>query len=379
MAGIHIGYQMEPATEIPLIQNAYICILAGGSGTRLWPLSRKQTPKQLLTLTSDRSMLQLTVDRVRPLVPIEHILVLTDPDHCDLIAAHVPEIPSENILTEPSARGTAPALGLAAFRLRKRLPGDTVMISLHADHVIAKPERFLNALRTAITTAQNGYLVTIGVVPHYPETGYGYIERGTLLKAMQELQVYRIARFREKPPLATAQEYVATGRYDWNTGYFTWTLDTILQAFAELQPTIYSQLAAISVSSESVNADEILRNTWNQIERTTIDVGIMEKATNAAVVSCDLGWNDVGSWASLYDILPHDIDENVILGTGEHLEVDTQNCLVYRSGRFVVSLGVKDLIIVDTGDALLILPRERAQEVGDLVRKLQKDNLVKYL
>ena len=288
---------MVEETENQQVENVYICILAGGSGTRLWPLSHKQTPKQLLNLAGDRSMLQQTIDRVRPLVPIEHILVLTDPDRCELIATHLPEIPKENILTEPSARGTAPALGLAAFRLRSKLPGDTVMISLHADHLIALPERFRSALRTAITTAQNGHLVAIGVVPQYPETGYGYIERGTLLTNLNEMPVYQIARFREKPPLAVAQEYLASGRYDWNTGYFSWTLDTILQAFAQWQPTIYSQLASICTTSETGDSDTIMKNTWSQIERTTIDVGIMEKATNAAVVSCDLGWNDVGSWA----------------------------------------------------------------------------------
>lgn len=369
---------MELKGETQQPDNVYICILAGGSGTRLWPLSRKQTPKQLLNLTGDRSMLQLTIDRVRPLVPIERILVLTDPDHRELIAAHIPEIPKENILIEPSARGTAPALGLAAFRLRIKLPGDTVMISLHADHVITLPERFRSALRTAITTARSGYLVAIGVVPHYPETGYGYIERGTVLASLDELQVYRIAHFHEKPPLAVAREYLASGHYDWNTGYFAWTLDTILQAFAQWQPTIYSQLASICAAPET-DADAILNNVWSRIERTTIDVGIMEKATSAAVVSCDLGWNDVGSWASLYDMLPHDVNENVILGNGEHLEIDTHNCLIHSSTRFVASLGVHDLIIVDTGDALLILPRERAQEVGDLVKRLRQSNLVKYL
>jgi mannose-1-phosphate guanylyltransferase len=370
---------MKPEIDNQRVDNVYFCILAGGSGTRLWPLSRKRTPKQLLNLTGDRSMLQLTIDRVLPIVPIERIFVLTDPERSEIIADHLPEIPADNILTEPSARGTAPALGLAAFKLRRKLPGDTVMISLHADHVIALPERFRSALRAAIATARNGYLVTIGVVPQYPETGYGYIERGALLSSPDELPVYQIAHFREKPPLAVARDYLASGRYDWNTGYFAWTLDTILQAFMQWQPTIYAQLASISAASGRNDAGTILSNTWNQIERTTIDVGIMEKVTNAAVVSCDMGWNDVGSWASLYDILPHDLNDNVILGTGEHLETDSQNCLIHNNGRLVVSLGVHDLIVVDTGDALLILPRERAQEVGDVVKQLQQKNLAKYL
>ncbi|MCE5258732.1 MAG: mannose-1-phosphate guanylyltransferase [Chloroflexi bacterium] len=363
---------------IQSVDDVYVCILAGGSGTRLWPLSRQQTPKQLLNVVGNRSMLQQTIDRVLPLVPIERILVLTDPEHVDLIAAHLPELPKDNIYCEPSARGTAPALGLTAFRLRRKLPGNAVMVSLHADHIIQFPERFRTALLTAINTAREGYLVTIGVIPHHPETGYGYIERGKLLNGEQP-PVYRIAQFREKPPLELAREYLASGLYDWNTGYFAWTLDAILTAFEQYQPTIYAQLSAIAAAIGSADEAAVLATTWGYIERTTIDVGIMEHATNAAVVSSDLGWNDIGSWASLYDILPHDFNDNVIMGDGEHYEIDTQNCLVYSDKRLVVSLGLQDLVIVDTDDALLVLPRDQAQQVSELVKQLRQHKMTNYL
>ncbi|MHB9034164.1 MAG: mannose-1-phosphate guanylyltransferase [Anaerolineae bacterium] len=358
--------------------DVYICILAGGSGTRLWPLSRQSSPKQLLTIMGDRSVLQQTIDRVRPLVPIERIMVLTNPDHAALISKHIPDLPPENIFCEPSARGTAPALGLAAVRLRKVLPGDAVMISLHADHVIRYADRFRSALLEAIQTARQGYLVTIGVVPNKPETGYGYIERGDLI-APDELSVYKIAKFHEKPALELAQEYLASGLYDWNTGYYTWTLNAILQAFAQYQPVTYSQLMEISAALGTPDEAAVIDTVWPQIDKITIDVGIMEHAENAAVVSGDLGWNDIGSWASLYELLPHDGNGNVNLGAGEHLEIDSHNCLISSSGRMVVSLGVQDLVIVDTGDALLVLPRDRAQEVSGLVKTLKQLNLEKYL
>jgi mannose-1-phosphate guanylyltransferase len=358
------------------LDNVYITILAGGSGTRLWPLSRKGTPKQLLNLTGASSMLQQTVQRVAPLVPLERVFVLTGPEHAPLIAAQLPALPANNIWVEPAPRGTAPCLGLAALKLRQLDSSpQAVMISLHADHRIVQEERFRQALRAAVQTARDGHIVTIGIVPGYAETGFGYIQRDDLLARTFGQEVYQVRRFTEKPGAAEAQEYVASGAYYWNTGYFTWTLERILGEFQRSLPVMYGQLAAIAASP----GEELAQRLWEQIRPETIDVGIMERARRVAVIPCDLGWNDVGSWASLYDILPHDAAGNVIMGTGQHVGLQTTNSLVSSAGLLVATIGLEDMVVVATSDAVLILPRARAQEVSALVRELRSRKLDEFL
>jgi mannose-1-phosphate guanylyltransferase len=357
------------------MRDVSITILAGGSGTRLWPLSRRQHPKQLLALGGERSLLQSTVDRVLPLVPPERIYILTGPDLAASIAAQLPNIPPQNILIEPSPRGTAPCLGLAAMQLRRAHGGEGVMISLHADHIVRREEDFRATLLAAMATARQDYIVTIGIQPDHPNTGFGYIERSEALGREQGLDVYHVAGFTEKPPLERAREYVASGRFYWNTGYFTWTLDHILGEFRRLQPVLYAQLEQIVDAAGTPKAERI----WSQIVPVTIDVGIMEHAARVAVVPCDLGWNDVGSWASLWDILPRDGEGNVALGDGQHVGLQTHNTLVYSSGRLVATVGLDDMLVIDTGDAVLVLPRSRAQDVSALVKELRARGLDRHL
>jgi len=357
------------------LNDIHIAILAGGSGTRLWPRSRKEKPKQLLKLVGKLSMLRQTVERVLPLVPPERIYVLAGPDHASSIAAQLPELPQENIFVEPSPRGTAPCLGLAAMKLRQENVGGSIMISLHADHTIARESRFRTALRAAAATARKGHLVTVGIIPSHPETGFGYIERGPRLFEEQGIDVYRVARFREKPPLEQAREFVASGRFYWNAGYFAWTLDNVLEEFQRLLPEMYARLDAMTGKTDAANMESI----WEQIYPTTIDVGIMEHARKVAVVPCDMGWSDVGSWAALYEILEKNSKNNVLLGAKKHIGLDTTNSLIYSENRLVTTIGLQDIIIIDTPDALLVLPKSRAQDVSTLVEVLRSHGMDGYL
>ena len=353
----------------PLGQDIHITILAGGSGTRLWPLSRSRSPKQLLDLLGQGSLLRNTIERVLPLVPWERIYILTGPGHAELIRAHLPELPVENLLVEPSPRGTAPCLGLAAMRLRASHSGSGVMVSLHADHVIADADAFRRGLRAAIAAARTGRLVTVGIVPREPETGFGYIERGAPVELATDPPVYAVTRFTEKPPLEDARRFVASGSYYWNAGYFAWTLDAIVAAFREHLPATHQALEAmVALPAEETSA---VAEAWGRITPTTIDVGIMERASDVAVVPCDMGWNDVGSWAAVHDMLDHDEDANTPMACDGLVGIDSGGNLVHANGKLVTTIGIHDLIIVDTPDALLILPRHRAQQVSELVKLLR--------
>ena len=366
---------MAPQMPKANLNDVHIAILAGGSGTRLWPHSREARPKQLQSLVGDESMLQRTVKRVLPLVPHERIHILTGPEHAHAIASQLPDIPRESIFIEPSPCGTGPALGLAAVRLRSRYPGHTLMMSLHADHAIKQEESFREALVAAVNTARRGHLVTVGIVPSYPETGFGYIERGQFLVREGGLRVFRVARFTEKPPLPKAEEFVASGRFYWNAGYFAWTLDNIIEEFQRLLPETYARLDAMVGATDAAAAQRI----WEQVRPVTIDVGIMEAARKVAVVPCEMGWSDVGSWEALHGILPRDAQENVVLGSGKHVGIGTTNSLVYSDTRLVTTIGLDDVVIVDTEDALLVMPKKRAQEVSGLVKSLCARGLEDYL
>ena len=294
------------------LTDVYVTILAGGSGTRLWPYSRHKQPKQLLSLAGDLSLLQQTVNRVRPLVP-HRAHPHSDRarpclGHRGPVARSAPREHSDR--ARPA--GTAPCLGLAAIRLRRLSDSDdAVMISLHADHVVRNEDGFRHALVAAVSAARRDYMVTIGIVPSYPETGFGYIERADLLGKHGEQPVYRVARFTEKPHLELAREFVSSGRFYWNTGYFTWTLDRILGEFLRLQPVMLAQLKDVADALDTPEGVRAASCLWGQIQPVTIDVGIMEHARDVAVLPCDLGWNDVGSWAALFDILGCDSAQNV--------------------------------------------------------------------
>ncbi|MCD6555417.1 MAG: mannose-1-phosphate guanyltransferase [Chloroflexi bacterium] len=354
----------------------YALIMAGGSGTRLWPRSKKTRPKQLLDLLSGRTMFQEAYDRVAPLFGDEGIFIVTSGEYVPAMRQQVPAIPAANYIVEPSGRGTAPCIGLAALYLRRADP-EGVMCVLTADHYIKNVERFRQVLRAAARVAEDGYLVTLGITPSFPSTGFGYIRRSAPLGTVDGFEVFRVEKFTEKPDAATAQRFCESGIYSWNSGMFIWRVSVILSEFERLMPTLYAQLMEIDAAIGTPEERTVLERVWPQVEKQTIDYGIMERATDVAVIPVDIGWNDVGSWATLLDILPADGDGNVV--TGQHLGVDTHGCLIYSPDRLVATVGLEGMVVVDAGDVLLICPRKRAQEVREVVKRLREAGKEEYL
>ena len=348
----------------------YALILAGGRGTRFWPRSRKRSAKQVLNVVGRRSLLQDTVERLSPIVPHDRIWVLTNDHLREEIVRQLPEVPSCQILAEPMQRNTAPAIGLAAHILESIDP-DAVMGVFPADHVIAKPAPYRAVLRAAYKAAGAGRLMVVGIEPRWPETGYGYIEfpAGTQAGAREPKAV---RRFCEKPKLPKARRYVAEGNYFWNSGMFFWRVDRYLEELRRHLPKTATVLAALP-AFDSPDFATRLKHTFPLCENISVDYAVMEKARNVyGIPAGDFGWNDVGSWNAVYELLTRDERGNVV--TPESLCLDSHNNFVDARGKLVALLGVKNLIVVDTPDALLVASRDCAQQVGDVVKALEKLN-----
>ena len=347
----------------------YALIMAGGTGTRLWPLSREGRPKQALHLIGDRTMFQIARDRLAPLFTPDRILVVTGSHHVDLLRAQGSGIPSENFIVEPMGRGTAPAIALGAIHLGRRHP-DAIMAVLTADHYVADEAGFRRVLDAAGKIAQRGHLVTLGVTPDTPATGYGYIERGEVVESVENFLAYRVLAFREKPSAATAERFLADGRHSWNSGMFIWRVDRFLAELARTMPEFYEQLEEVDRVLGAPEEVDTLAEVWPQVASQTVDYGVMEKARDVVVIPIDIGWSDIGSWASLLDILPGDADGNVSLHA-EHLNVDSRNVLVHGRGRIVATVGLEDVIIVDTEDVVLVCRKDQAEAVKRAVDRLK--------
>jgi mannose-1-phosphate guanylyltransferase len=346
----------------------YALILAGGRGTRLWPYSRSRQPKQFLRLAGERTLLQATVERVRPIVSPDHIYVATSEAYADMVAEQLPEIPRQNMLLEEVGRGTAPCIGLAALRMRRRDP-DAVMAVLSADHQIAQADRLRAALTCGTELARQGHFVTLGVQPNGPSTAYGYIRHGALLGRTDQLDAYHVAAFAEKPDERRARAYVESGEYLWNAGIFVWRADRILDELAQHQPELSEALLEIDAASGLPERRAAAQATWAGLEETAIDVAVMERTDRAVVIPCDLGWSDIGDWAALADTLPVDEFGNAVVGT--HINLNTYDSLIYGGRRVVATIGVNELVVVDMDDVLLVCSRDRAQDVKAIVAQLQ--------
>ena len=346
----------------------YGLIMAGGTGTRLWPRSRRGLPKQFLPLLSERTMLQETADRIAPIIDAGAILVVTGREYVELAVAQLPNVPLGNIIAEPSGKGTAPCIGLGAIEIVRRDP-DATMAVLSADHMIRKAHAFRQALKAAEAVARQGYLVTLGITPDRPHTGYGYIQRGASLGQHHEFEAFEVARFVEKPDQATAEAYLAEGGYSWNAGIFVWRVDAIMAALATHLPELRTQLDDIAAAG-GPGLPEAFAETWGDVAPMTIDYGVLERASRVAIIPVEIGWSDVGDWSTLAELAGDDTDENVV--QAEHIGLDTRGTLVYSdSKRLIATIGLENFVVVDTDDALLIAPRDRAQDVKRIVDELR--------
>jgi mannose-1-phosphate guanylyltransferase len=347
----------------------YALIMAGGGGTRLWPLSRRARPKQALTLVGERTMFEHAVDRIASLFQPEEIFVVTGEEHLESLLLQAPELPRANFLLEPVGQGTAPAIGLGAVHLRRRDP-QAVMVVLTADHFIRDVERFRRVLTAAAQVAEKGHLVTLGITPSFPSTGFGYIQQGEQLYEVDGFAVFRALRFTEKPSPETAFQMVESGLYTWNSGMFIWRVDRIMEEFARQMPDLYDVLMQIDAVLGTPAYEPTLRRLWPELVPQSIDYGVMEGARDVVVIPVDIGWSDVGNWSSMREILPADADGNVVVG--EHVGLDTRNTIVFGGRRLIATIGLEDMIIVDTDDALLICPVDREQDVREMVRQLRE-------
>jgi mannose-1-phosphate guanylyltransferase len=357
----------------------YAVIMAGGRGTRFWPRSRETKPKHLLDIVSNRTIVQETVDRIKPLIPPRNILIVTGEKHARELIRQLPEIPEQNIIIEPVGKNTAACIGLAALHIQKRVPDD-IMVVLPSDHAIGNSSEYLKVISAAAKVAdQESGLVTIGIKPASPQTGFGYIEQGQSMRNVNGKEVFRVKSNREKPDLQKARKFVQSGKFYWNSGMFIWKASIILKEIERCLPDLYTGLIKIKeVLGTSKEATTVPR-VYKGLASISIDYGVMEKADNAFMLPGDFGWSDVGSWDALWEISAKDNQGNALTGGGSAIFTDTEGSLVYSPKKLVALVGVKDLIIVETKDALLICKKGRSQDVKKVVDTLEAAKKKKYL
>lgn len=356
-------------------------IMAGGAGTRFWPRSTEAQPKQFLNIFGDRTMLQDTVDRIEKLIPADRVWVITNQRYVDLVQEQLPDVPANNIVGEPIGRNTAPCVALAAALIQDRDP-DATMVVLPADHLVGEAETFIEILKTAASKAADGdALVTIGIKPNRPETGYGYIEFDkTMSETHEQRQVNKVKQFREKPDLETAKEFIESGNFLWNSGMFIWKTSAIIDEFETHLPDIYKEIKKLEPAIGSEKQENAIYNFYHGCTSISIDYGIMEQAQNVFVVPGSFGWNDVGSWKAVYELKPKDEQGNVQLSNTVALADASNNLIQSDSNKIIALVGVENLAVVETDNAILVCDLDNSQGVKKVVNKLRRDeDLKKYV
>lgn len=351
-------------------------IMAGGGGTRFWPISRQETPKQLLSLSGEDTLINETIDRVNKLSCKENLFVVTNKKQVEPLKETTKNrVLNQNILVEPDARNTSAAIGYAAFNIMKK-HGDGIMCIYPADHHIKYEEEFLNVLNRAVKVAdESNKIVTIGIKPTFPSTGYGYInfDKGETVEQF----AHEVIEFVEKPKYNKALQYLESGRYLWNSGMFVWKVSKVLEDFKRYLPKLYDKLEELSEYMNTEQEIKMIEKIYPTIPSISVDYGIMERSNDVLVVPGDFGWNDVGSWDVLGSIFPTDDHGNI--RRGETIAIDTQNSVVYSDEKLVTAVGIKDLIVVSTEDAVMVCPKDRAQDVKYIVEELKEQNKIMYL
>ena len=346
----------------------YSVIMAGGSGTRFWPLSREKLPKQFLAIGEPQPLVAATAERMLPLCGWEGLMVVASQKHMGPVKRILKKIPRRNLIVEPRPRNTAPAIGLAAAAIAARDP-DGIMVVLPSDHIIRPPGQFRKLIKAAASEAKTGALVTLGVVPTQPETGYGYIQAGRELRTVRGSKVFEVEAFTEKPSRPRAQEFVKAGNYYWNSGMFIFKASAIMRALAAHMPELHAGLEK-AFATPVKKRGAILNRLFNQIEGISIDYAVMEKASNIHMLPCDIQWSDVGSWAALPGVKK--LDEAGSVVEGDVLSLDSHNCVIHSSDRLVACVGLQDMVVVETPEAVLVCPVKEAQRVKLIVEELRR-------
>lgn len=352
-------------------KNNYAIIMAGGIGSRFWPWSKTEKPKQFLdVLGTGKTLIQQTYERINRICPRENILIITNALYANTIAEQITDIPRENILSEPKGRNTAPCIAYGAFKIQRHNPNANILVA-PSDHVILKEDLFIEVVEKAFNyTQENEMLLTIGIDPHKPETGYGYIQStGSVLKeSAGKWQLSEVTAFREKPDAKTAVEFLESGDYFWNAGIFVWSVRSIIRAFEKHLPTMYSQFDAFETDYNTKNEEAAVRTIFNQCENISIDYGVMEKAKNVCVISADIGWSDMGSWSALHEVSSKDEQGNAS-NTSKSLFYDSKDVLLRTIGdKVAVVEGLENYIVVEEENALLICRKQNEQLIKQFVK-----------